>query len=272
MNATPHVVDSVKQDQQRLWAAGDFSMVATSGTIVGECLCESVDLRAGQRVLDVATGSGNTALAAARRHCNVIGVDFVPSPLERARARAVVERLRIEFREADAESLPFADASFDVVLSTFGVMFAPDQARAAAELLRVCRPGGKIGLTTWPPEGFIGELQRASARYSPQPPRSFHSPSLWGTEKRLHELLGSGIRSLSLTNQTLLMRHSSIDDWLEFTRNYFGPIRQLVASLDVERRVAIIGEVADIARRFNRSGDETMAVPAEYVEVIAVRR
>jgi len=272
MNAIPHVAEQIKQHQQRIWSAGDFSRVATPTTIVGERLCESVDLRAGQRVLDIATGSGNTALAAARRYCEVTGVDFVPSLLDRARERAAAERLDIDFREADAESLPFPDASFDVILSTFGVMFAPDQARAASELLRVCRPGGKIGLTTWPPQGFIFELQRTSARYSPAPPNGFQSPILWGTEKRLRELLGRGVTSLSLTRLTLIMRHSSIEEWLQFTRSYFGPVRQLVDSLDPERQRAIAGDVASLARAYNRSGDATMAVPAEYMEVIAVRR
>jgi len=272
MNAMPRLADQIKQRQQSIWAAGDFSMIATPTTIVGERLCEAVDLRAGQRVLDIATGSGNTALAAARRYCEVTGIDFVPSLLERARERATAERLDIDFREGDAESLPFPDASFDVVLSTFGVMFAPDQARAAAELLRVCRPGGKIGLTTWPPEGFIFELQRTSARYSPPPPEGFQSPVLWGTEKRLRELLGDGVSSLSLTRLTLLMRHTSVDEWLQFTRNYLGPVRQLVESLDPERQRAIGCEVASLAHAHNRSGDATMAVPAQYVEVIAVRR
>jgi SAM-dependent methyltransferase len=267
----PHT-DSIRRQQQRIWAAGDFSMVATGSTIVGERLCESVELRAGERVLDIATGSGNTALAAARRHCDVIGVDFVPALLERARERAYAERLSIEFREADAEKLPFADASFDAVLSTFGVMFAPNQARAAAELLRVCRPGGKIGLTTWSPEGFIVELQRASARFSPSPPPGFQPPVLWGTEKRLRELLGDSVSSLSLDRRTLVMRHRSIDDWLDFTRNYFGPVRMLLESLDVEQRAAVAQIVADIARRYNRSGDATMAVAADYVEVVALRR
>jgi SAM-dependent methyltransferase len=272
MNAMPHVSDQFKQHQQRIWAAGDFSMVATPTMIVGERLCESLDLRAGQRVLDIATGSGNTALAAARRYCEVTGVDFVPSLLDRARERAAAERLDIEFREADAESLPFADGTFDVIVSTFGVMFAPDQARAASELLRVCRPGGKIGLTTWPPEGFIFELQRTAARYSPAPPNGFQPPVLWGTETRLHELLGKGVSSLSLIRKTFVMRHPSVDDWLEFTRTYFGPVRQLVQSLDPERQRAISGEVIELARRHNRSGDATMAVPADYVEVVAVRR
>jgi SAM-dependent methyltransferase len=266
----PHI-NSIKQQQRRIWSAGDFSVVATASTIVGERLCESVDLRAGQRVLDIATGSGNTALAAARRFCDVTGVDFVPSLLERARERAAAERLDIEFLEADAESLPFPDASFDVVLSTFGVMFAPDQAKAAAELLRVCRSGGKLGLTTWPPSGFIGEVQRTSMRFSP-PPAGLQPPGLWGTEQRLRELLGDGVTSLSISGQTLMMRHESIDGWLDFTRNYFGPVRSLVEQLDADKRLAVTAEVADIARRFNRSGDNTMAVPADYVEVVAIRR
>ena len=272
MNDGMSYTDSIKRHQQRIWAAGDFSMVATGSTIVGESLCESVDLRAGERVLDIATGSGNTALAAARRHCDVIGVDFVPALLERARERAHAERLSIDFREADAEKLPFADASFDAVLSTFGVMFAPDQAKAAAELLRVCRPGGKIGLTAWPPEGFIVELQCAAARFSPPPPPGFRSPVLWGTEKRVRELFNNNVTSLSLARRTLLMRHRSIEDWLEFTRNYFGPVRMLMESLDAERRAAATQIVADVARRHNRSGDATMAVAADYVEVVALRR
>jgi SAM-dependent methyltransferase len=255
-----------------MWTAGDFAKVATASTIVGERLCESVDLRAGERVLDIATGSGNTALAAARRHCEVTGVDFVATLLDRARERAAAERLQIDFREADAESLPFADASFDVVVSTFGVMFALDQPQAATELLRVCRPGGRIGLTVWSPEGFIAELQHTSARYSPPPPAGFRSPILWGTEERLRELLGDGVRSLSLTRQTLVMRHRSVDEWLDFTRNYFGPVRLLLESLDRERRLSVAAEVADLARRRNRSGDDTMAVPAEYIEVVATRR
>jgi SAM-dependent methyltransferase len=267
----PHM-PSIKQHQQRIWAAGDFSMVATGSTIVGERLCESVDVRAGQRVLDVATGSGNTALAAARRFCKVTGVDFVPSLLQRARERAAAERLDIEFCEGDAESLPFPYASFDVVLSTFGVMFAPDQPRAASELLRVCRPGGKIGLTTWSPEGFPARLQRMLAQYLPAPPDGFQSPVLWGTEKRLRELFGDEVNSLSLSQQILVMRHTSIDDWVEFSRSYFGPVRQLIERLDAQRQVVMIGQVGDLARVFNRSGDGTVVVPAEYMEVIAVRR
>lgn len=271
MTAMPHV-DSTKQFQQRLWATGDFAMVATGSTIVGERLCESIDLRAGDRVLDVATGSGNTALAAARRHCRVTGVDFVPALLARARERAAAERLDIDFREGDAESLPFPDASFDVVLSTFGVMFAPDQAKAAAELVRVTRPGGTIGLTTWPAEGFVAELQRMSSRYAPPPPPGFQPPTLWGTEKRLNELLGHDVRKLAISRQILTMRHRSIDDWLQFTRTYFGPMRQLIESLDPDRRAALVGEAADLGRRYNRSGDATLILPADYLEVVAVRR
>jgi len=264
-------VDSIKQRKQRLWGAGDFSMVATGSTIVGERLCESVDLRAGQRVLDIATGSGNTALAAARRCCHVTGVDFVPALLARARERAAAERLDIEFLEADAESLPFTDASFDVVLSTFGVMFASDQSKAASELLRVCKPGGKIGITAWPPEGFIAQMQKVSARYAPPPP-GFAPPTLWGIEQRLRKLLGAGVSALSLSRQTLVMRHASIDDWLAFTRTHLGPVRSIVESLDAAGQVAITSEVSAVARHYNRSGDETMAVPAEYVEIVAVRR
>ena len=262
---------AIRQRPQAMWASGDFSMIAAGTTIVGELLCESVDLRSGQKVLDVATGSGNTALAAARRWCDVTGVDFVPGLLERARERAAVERLPIEFQEADCENLPFPIASFDAVLSTFGVAFAADQERAANELLRVCRSGGKIGLTYWTPDGFVGELQSISAKYMPPPPH-LKPPRLWGTEERLRELFGDRIRSLELARRSLVMRFRSIGHWLEFSRSYLGPVRQTIQSLDAAGRESIAREVTEAARRFNRSGDDTMVVPAEYLEAVAVRR
>jgi SAM-dependent methyltransferase len=256
--------------QQQMWACGDFSMVATTTIIVGELLCESVGLSAGRRVLDVATGSGNTALAAARRWCDVVGIDFVPALLERARERASVERLPVDFRDGDLESIPFADASFDVVLSTFGVAFAANREKAASELLRVCRPGGKIGLTQWMPDGFIGEVQRVSERYTP--PRDSGAPMLWGTEPGVRALLGDDVTSFVAERRSVVMRFRSVPHWLEFTRTYLGPVRIPLESLDAEQRKTVGCEVAEVAHRFNRADDGTMAVPADYLEVIAVRR
>jgi SAM-dependent methyltransferase len=256
--------------QKTMWACGDFSMVATTTIIVGELLCESVGLSAGRRVLDVATGSGNTALAAARRWCDVVGIDFVPALLERARERASVERLSMDFQEGDVESIPFADASFDVVLSTFGVAFAAEGKKAASELLRVCRPGGKIGLTHWTPDGFIGEVERVSERYAP--PRNSGSSMLWGTEPGVRALLGDDVISFAAERRSVLMRFRSVPHWLEFTRTYLGPVRMLLESLDPEQSKAVGCEVAEVAHRFNHASDRTMAVPADYLEVIAVRR
>jgi SAM-dependent methyltransferase len=245
-------------------------MVATAIVIVGEMLCDSVGLSAGERVLDIATGSGNTALAAARRWCEVVGIDFVPALLEQARERAHAERLSIAFKEGAAEDLPFADASFEVVLSTFGLAFAVDRAKAARELLRVCRPGGKIGLTHWTPDGFIGELQRASRSYTPS--NGSASPTPWGTEADVRELLGDDIASVAVERRRIMMRFLSVEHWLEFTRIYVGPMRTLLEAPDPGQRNAVDRAVADVARRFNRSTDGTMAMPADYLEVIAARR
>jgi SAM-dependent methyltransferase len=262
---------AVKQRQQQIWAAGDFAAVGATLQIVSELLCEAVDLRAGQRVLDVATGSGNTTLAAARRFGDAVGIDYVPALLERGRTRAAAEGLAIDLREGDAEALPFADASFDVVLSTFGVMFAPDQERAARELLRVCRPGGRIGLANWTPDGFIGEIFRANARYV-SPPPGLNSPMGWGTEERLGELFGDAVVSLAVTRRSFVFRYRSPEHWLEFFRTYYGPTQKTFDALDPAGQAALGRDVLDVLRRFNRSGDPTLVVPSDYLEVVAVRR
>jgi SAM-dependent methyltransferase len=262
---------AIKQRQQQMWAAGDFAMVATSTIMVGELLCESLDLRSGQNVLDVATGSGNTALAAARRWCSVTGIDFVPSLLERARERAACERLEISFQEGDTESIPFADASFDVVLSTFGAMFGPDQEKVASELLRACRRGGKIGMANWTPDSFVGETNRIAARYVPPPP-DLKPPLLWGTEARLRELFGDGITSLQATRRSFVFRFRSEQHWLDFHRSYLGPVRQVFESLDSTQQEQLSRDAIEVVRRFNRSGDETVVAPSDYLEVVAIRR
>lgn len=261
---------AVKDRQQKMWSADDFSKVATPLVIVGELLCEAVDLSAGQRVLDVACGSGTAALAAARRNCDVTGVDYVPALLERGRERAAAEGLTLEFREGDAERLPFPDASFDVVLSTFGVMFAPNQEQAASELLRVCRPGGTIGLANWTPEGRGGEMFRLTAKRVPPPP-GVNPPVRWGTETGLRELLGAGISDLRVERRAFVSRYASSDDWLTFFRTSFGPTITAFASLDEAGQHAFAAEMKAMMDQHNQATDGTLKVSNEYLEVVATR-
>jgi len=263
---------AIKQRQQQTWASGDFAAVATPMTIVGEMLCEAVDLRAGSTVLDVACGSGNAALAAARRFCAVTGVDYVPALLERGRERAAAERLEVEFIEGDAEALPFDDDTFDVVLSTFGVMFAPDHARAAAELLRVCRSGGTIGLANWTPEGAVGDMFRLTSRYAPPSPPGLQPPVLWGTERHLTELLGDGISEIATERRMFTLRYRSPEHWLAYFREHFGPVKRTFEALDANGRDAYAADLLELGTRANRADDGTLVSAAEYLEVVATRR
>jgi ubiquinone/menaquinone biosynthesis C-methylase UbiE len=241
----------IKQRQQATWAAGDYSVIGITLQIIGERICEAVDIQSGERVLDVAAGNGNASLAAARHWCDVVATDYVGALLDRARARAIAEGLQIEFHEADAEALPFAEGSFDVVLSTFGAMFAPDQEKAASELIRVCRPGGRIGLANWTPDGFAGELFRTFGRYVPPPP-GVRSPALWGTDQRIKELFnGHGIVA---TRRHFDFRYKSPAHWLEISRSYFGPTNRAFKALDVAKQEALEADLMELVGRMNRVG------------------
>ncbi len=262
---------AVKARQQVAWSSGDFAMIGATLVITSESLCEAVDLRADQHVLDVATGSGNTAIAAARRWCPVIGIDYVPALLERGRERAAAERLPVTFQDGDAENIPCPDASFDVVLSTFGVMFAPNQEQAAHELLRVCKSGGKIGLVNWTPEGFLGQLFRVIAKHVPPAP-GMKSPMLWGNEGRLRELFGDAISTLEVKSRDFVFRYRSVEHWVEVFRTYYGPILKTFAALDTDKQAALTHDLTELLQRFNRSGGTSLVVPSEYVEVVAIKR
>ena len=264
-------LSAVKTRQQGAWSSGDYATVGTTLQIVGETLCEALDVRAGQKVLDVAAGNGNVTLAAARRWCEVVSTDYVPALLERGRERAAAERLAIEFREADAEALPFADASFDAVVSTFGVMFTADQDKAAAELVRVCKPGGKIGLANWTPDGFIGQLFKTISKYMP-PPAGVKSPALWGTGARITELFGAQASSIHLEQRDIVFRYRSAQHWLDVFKSYYGPLLKTFGALDPETRTALTDDLFELIKRFNRSGDKTMVVPSEYLEVVVTRQ
>lgn len=276
--ATSPVRDSAQPDlaalktrQQGTWASGDYAVVGTTLQIVGEQLCESLDVRAGQKVLDVAAGNGNASLAAARRWCDVVSTDYVPALLGRARERAAAERLKIEFQEADAEALPFPDGGFDAVVSTFGVMFTPDQDKAAAELARVCRSGGKIGLANWTPDGFIGEVFKTIGKHLP-PPAGVKSPALWGTRARIEEMFGPHASSIQAEPRNFVFRYRSPEHWLQVFKTYYGPLLKAFGALEPAAQAALTNDLMVQIDRFNRSGDTAMVVPSEYLEIVVTRR
>ena len=259
---------AIKDKQQATWAAGDYAVIGTTLQIVGERLCEAVDLRAGERVLDVAAGNGNATLAAARRFADVTSTDYVPALLDRGRERAAAERLAVDFRQADAEALPFDDGSFDVALSTFGVMFAPDQEKAAAELARVVRKGGRIGLANWTPEGFVGQFLKVTGKHMP-PPAGVKSPTFWGAEARLAELFPG--HALKATKQVFNFRYKSPAHWLEIFKTYFGPMNRAFAALDAAKGAALEADILTLLETMNHGGKETLIVPGEYLEVIVTK-
>lgn len=251
---------AVKQKQQLAWASGDFHVVAARIALTAEHLVDTADLRAGWRVLDVATGSGNAAIAAARLGCVAVGVDYVPSLLDRGRIRALAEGLDVELLEGDAEALPFADDTFDAVTSVFGSMFAPDHERAAAELVRVSKPGGTIALASWTPDGFVGELFRTVASHVP-PPAGVRSPMLWGTESHLRDILGEGIRSLELEERAFTFRFRSAEELVEFFRTWYGPTLRAFAALEGEARQALEDDLVALVRRHDRLDGDAVATP-----------
>ncbi len=269
---TPATMDltTIKARQQIAWGSGDYAMIGTTLQIVGETLCEAVDLRSSQRVLDVAAGNGNATLAAARRFADVVSTDYVGSLLERGRERAKADRLPVTFQEADAEDLPFADASFDVVLSTFGVMFTPNQEQAANELRRVCRPGGKIGMANWTPESFIGQLFKTIEKYVPPAP-GMKSPALWGNKAHLDALFGSKA-TLAAKCKNFVFRYKSPKHWVEIFRGYYGPVVKAFASMDPKAREALEADLHALLDKFNVAEDGTLVAPSEYLEVVITKR
>jgi len=257
----------VKEAQQKTWAEGDFAMVAGRIMSVAEHLAEALRIVPGDRVLDVACGSGNGAIAAARSAWDsVVGVDFVPALLERARERAAVERLEAEF----VEELPFEEARFDVVMSIFGAMFAPDQEKAAAELLRVCKPGGRIGMANWVPDSGVGNIFMTIAKHVPPPP-GIKPPLLWGVEEQLRELFGDGISALSVERRVFRQTFPSVDAWLDFFRTYFGPVKVAFEQVSAEGEAALEADLRDLLERANTAGGAALVLEPEYVEVIAAR-
>jgi ubiquinone/menaquinone biosynthesis C-methylase UbiE len=261
---------ALKSRQQAAWSSGNYAVVGTTLQIVGEQLCEALDLRAGSRVLDVAAGNGNATLAAARRWCDVTSTDYVSSLLEAGRTRAQAEGRTIRFQQADAESLPFADKSFDVVMSTFGVMFTPNQEQAASELARVCKSGGRIGLANWTPDSFIGQVFRMIGKYIPPAP-GVKSPALWGTQARLAELFGETARDVRTTSREFVFRYLSPAHWLEVFRTYYGPMNRTFGALDAAQQAALTQDLLTLMESRNRSGDATLVLPSEYLEVVIER-
>lgn len=262
---------AVKAKQKAAWSSGDYAVVGATLQIVGESLCEAMDLRAGQKVLDVAAGNGNVTLAAARRWCDVTSTDYVPALLDRGRARSAAEGWAIDFREADAEALPFKDGSFDAVVSTFGVMFTANHEKAAAELLRVCRAGGKIGMANWTPDGFIGQVFKLIGKHMPPPPGA-KSPALWGTQARLDELFKAQASAIEATPRHFMFRYRSAQHWIDVFKTYYGPILKTLAALPAEGQAALLADITSLIGRLNIAKDGTMVVPGEYLEIVIVKR
>ena len=262
---------ALKNKQQIAWSSGDYAVVGTTLQIVGEQLAEAMDLRSGQKVLDIAAGNGNVTLAAARRWCDVTSTDYVEALLDRGRKRAEAEGLAVVFQKADAEDLPFTDGSFDAVTSTFGGMFSPDQSRTAAEMRRVCRSGGRIGLANWTPDGFIGQMFKTIGKQLP-PPAGMKSPALWGTWEWIEKAFRADAAALAAEPRHFMFRYRTPEHFLDVFRRYYGPMLKAFDALDTRGRAALSRDIIELIGNFNRATDGTMVVPGEYLEVVVTRR
>jgi len=266
--ATPDFA-AIKQRQKATWASGDFAVVGTTLQIVGESLAEAADVRAGERVLDVAAGNGNATLAAARRFADVTSTDYVPALLDKGRARAVAEGLIVNFEVADAEALPYPDRSFDVVMSTFGCMFTPEHQRAASEMLRVTRDGGRIAMANWTPGGFIGRLFKVIGAHV-APPAGLKSPALWGSEAHLRTLFGGAPRMRSEAKH-FMFRYRSAAHFVQVFRDYYGPTHKAFAALDAAGQQALAQDITALLEELNVGGRHSLVVPGEYLEVVITK-
>jgi ubiquinone/menaquinone biosynthesis C-methylase UbiE len=274
MNATPTTTApdfaAIKTRQQAAWASGDYAVVGTTLQIVGENLCEALDLAAGSHVIDVAAGNGNATLAAARRFCTVVSTDYVSALLDKGRERAAAERLAVDFRVADAEALPFADGEFDVAVSVFGSMFTPEHARAAAEMARVVRAGGKIGLASWTPDSFIGQVFKTIGQYVPPAP-GLKSPALWGSEEHLRAIFGDAAAGMSTVRKAFVFRYRSADHFLDVFKRYYGPVHKTFAALPQDKQQGLEADLRALMAKFARPG-ETLVLPSDYLEAVIVKR
>ncbi len=266
----PPDLEAIKQRQQATWASGDYAVIGITLQIVGESLAEAANVCAGEQVLDVAAGNGNATLAAARRFAAVTSTDYVTHLLDKAAARAQADGLTVDFRIADAEALPFSDGSFDVALSTFGAMFAPNHERTAAELLRVVRPGGRVALAAWTPEGFIGELFRVVGSHVP-PPADVPSPARWGDESYLVELFGRHADDIRCDRRTFNFRYRSAEHWIDVFRTYYGPVHKAFGALDVDGQGRLHADLVKLLESRNVAGPESLVVPGEYLETVIIR-
>lgn len=262
---------AIKQKQQATWASGDFAVIGVTLQIVGESLAEAADVCAGEKVLDVAAGNGNATLAAARRFASVTSTDYVPALLEKGAVRAAAEGLDVKFEVADAEALPFPDATFDVALSSFGIMFAPNHARSSAEILRVVRSGGRIGLANWTPEGFIGQLLKVVGKHVP-PPAGLQSPSLWGTEPHIVQLFGTQAEDIVCTRKMFNFRYRSADHFIRIFRDYYGPTHKAFGALDDDGKKSLHEGITALLNQFNTAGSRSLVVPGEYLETVIRKR
>jgi ubiquinone/menaquinone biosynthesis C-methylase UbiE len=270
MTSTAPNYTAIKSKQKATWGSGDYGRIGITLQITGEELCEAMDIRSGQSVLDVAAGNGNASLAAARRFCKVVSTDYVPALLEQSRVRAMAERLAIDYREADAEALPFEDASFDNVVSTFGVMFAPNQHQAAVELLRVCKHGGKIGLANWTPDSYVGQIFKTVGRHVP-PPAGVNSAAAWGTEAFIDKQFGEQASKIEVTHRIFTFRYHSPDHWLDIFSTFYGPMVKAFEAVDDTTKEVLRDELRSLIRRHDRATDGTMVVPSDYLEVVIFR-